>query len=1212
MKSLQFYLGPAGAGKSYQCLSEMVAALRKNVSPAESPLVLLLPEQATAEVESDLLRWPGVRASMRARVLSFKQLARWVLNDAGVKTGVFLDDVGRIMLMRAILNGLEGDLLAFGSAAKRAGFIEQLVHAFTELSQYRHSVEDLEVELARLVSLGKERTLLARKLHDLILVGRAWRESLDAGFSDSEHYLDVLAGLIGRHGVCDNAEIWVDGFASFLPQEMRVLEALLKKGRAMRVALLVDPVRLGELPGEGSRVDPMRLFSQTEETWLRLRALALDNGVEVLPDVVLPAEGQEVRFDGAPALALLERGLRVQGLVSTSRLAPPWDGEESGVTGLPERMAPVLFVEAAHPREEVEAMARGIRRLCREEGYRYRDIAVAPRSLDGLEAVIRQVFTEYGIPYFIDRRRDLGHHPLTSLIRSACRAVLNRWPLDDVVEYLKTDFAPVDRRTVDRIENAARAYGVRGLEWWLRAWSECADGAVGASSLDGFRVEALAPLRCLDEALRSGGDLSGAAFVGALRDFLEVLDWERRLEGWADAAMDRADAGLAEEHEQALEGVGALLDEMEEALGEMVFPLEDLVQALETGLASITMGLTPPALDQVLVGTVDRSRQPAIRAMFVPGMNEDTFPAFIAEDVIFSDAERRELGRDEAVGKGGLDLSPPAATRLFRERFLAYVAMTRSSGHLWLSWSAADDDGGQRNPSIFLRSAWDLLRDGPGDARVFCRISRDWLDGDIGSAELGLNAVEGVLRAAASGGHGGSAWGLLGERLREMSGALGVWDKASASLRYGNAASIDGDAGSAELGRNLSVSQLETYAQCPFRYFCQYLLRLQERETFDIHPMDIGSFTHGIMERVFQALSAQLGGERFGEMPWLPDGPLDWGDVPLGDALRVLDGAIKKEEASFLQDPSSREKQVAFFVGRARRNLAGLLESLIAQGREDGFVQVAGELGFGFEKSALGPFRIVLSGAPTLSLHGKVDRLDLARMDSSSLVLRIVDYKSSQRSLDVTEVASGLSLQLPLYLLALRHASPKRLVAGGAFYVSLTRKMESVNEPPDPAFLAQQENRTAYLHGLVNAEALEYFGETDSVDRMRWVSVRFKKDGTVGWLGQGAYVPADCFDPFLEKAASQAARLGAGIAARDIAVRPYVLGKKCACDYCPYVDICRMDPRENGYRVIRSGKKIPELEAIREEMASSGAARPTLQPLEVCSDSRLDSSGGGL
>src|SRR5690606_1069944 len=118
------------------------------------------------------------------------------------------------------------------------------------------------------------------------------------------------------------------------------------------------------------------------------------------------------------------------------------------------------------------------------------------------------------------------------------------------------------------------------------------------------------------------------------------------------------------EHRHAWDSVAGVLEVCAEVLGDEPLTLAEFRQVLEGALEGLQLGLIPPALDQVLVGSVERSRQPDVRAVFVLGANEGVFPAVPEEDPLFGDTDR------EALAGVGVELAPDSRLRLFHERYL--------------------------------------------------------------------------------------------------------------------------------------------------------------------------------------------------------------------------------------------------------------------------------------------------------------------------------------------------------------------------------------------------------------------------------------------------------------------------------------------------------------------------------------------------------------
>ena len=1138
--SLRFTLGRAGSGKTWRCLTEIADELRREPSPRAPRLLWLLPEQATAQAEQALLRQPGIGGFARAQVLSFRRMALMVESERAVARPDFLDEQGRQMLLRAIVGRHRDELQVFGASAGQTGFIARLATTFTELAHFRHGFDDLRALAEHLEQTTSGNALLTRKLREIAAIGAHWEAETRERFSDPAGFLDSLALRLEQSDIFHGARVWIDGFASFMPQELRVLEQVLRRAREVRVALLLDPERLAELPDSPRALDPTRLFAQTEETWLRLSALASEAGIEIEEPVILPEAGQTTRFSPSPALAGLEERLAESGMVAGPDATAPELAD-----GLPAKdLPPILCVEAANIRAEVEAVARSIRRLVRHDGRRYRDVAVVVRDIEAYQGLVREAFERHHIPYFIDRRRPLAHHPLVELLRSAVRAVEGDWAADDVVHYLKTDFAPIARDEADRLENYAIERAVRGADWWTgdRSW----DARDDASPLDPVRKQALAPLADLARALRDAradGVVDGADFADILLEFLGALACNDALRLWSEQARESGDLDAAEEHEQVWDMVMAFLARMRETLAGESLPLDELAGVLEAGLASLALGLVPPSLDEVLVGSVERSRQPELHAIFVLGLNDRVFPHTAGEDAVFTDSEREVLQE-----RCGFDLAPSSAIRLFRERYLGYVALTRASRHLWVSWPGSDAEGRVMRPSPFVDALFDAA---PTEAIERRRIDDEWLTTHPEAIETPTQAAEAIARSRAPGTDAhSSVWRLVAARSDEVEGlgdAMSIVARGRQLARGLPDEALNEHAES--LPDTISVSRLETFAQCPFQYFSTYILGLKERLEFHIQPLEIGHYHHEILRLVFQRLRDRVGaGER-----------LDWGRVSDADAAEALDRAMQEVTPTFLEDGPLGDEQVRFYRERSHRILALTLDDLMRHGRIDQFEQTNAELAFGFPSSPVPAFRIDVPNGRPLRLHGVIDRLDTASASDGAIV-RVIDFKSSDNRLTLDEIRAGAKLQLPLYLLAVVHAAAGSLRPSGMYYYPVRHSLDSVTAPPEPRVNASgSEPAPTKLEGLTDLASLNAADPDMPGNKARTVAVSLKTNGEPAKTSK-AWLPPNTIATLCEWARETAAYLGQDLQQGHIGVHPLQIGSRTPCVHCAFADVCRMDP----------------------------------------------------
>jgi ATP-dependent helicase/DNAse subunit B len=204
--------------------------------------------------------------------------------------------------------------------------------------------------------------------------------------------------------------LWLDGFAEMTPQELDLLAALAPRCDRVRLAFCLErePMESPNWLSTWSIV--ARTFRSCHQ---RLTALPdCDVSVEILERT-----RDRTRFAGNPVLGHLERH---------------WANPKPRKEHLPshEHVGPADLKRAlrvavcANPEMEATLAAQEILRHA-QAGGRYRDCAVLLRSLDGYHDSLRRVFRRYEIPFFLDRRESVAHHPLAELSRYALRLAGN-------------------------------------------------------------------------------------------------------------------------------------------------------------------------------------------------------------------------------------------------------------------------------------------------------------------------------------------------------------------------------------------------------------------------------------------------------------------------------------------------------------------------------------------------------------------------------------------------------------------------------------------------------------------------------------------------------------------------------------------------------------------------------------------------------------------
>lgn len=1128
--SLQFIIGRAGVGKTRFCLDSVGRELSAG---ADGPLlIVLVPEQASFQTEYALARSAGLKGFSRVQVLSFRRLAHRVLLEAGGAARAHIGELGKRMVLRRLLREHREKLKVFGRMSSQPGFADALARTLGEMKTYCVLPADLALGLD-VLSKGGQQSLLTEKLTDLHLLYSALESYLSGRFTDPEDYLSLLAYRLEKASSLQKAEVWVDGFVGFTPQEYRVLAALLSVARRVRVTLCAD------LPALSGACNESDLFYPSRETYDTLCQIAAEKHAAVEPLVCL--EQNSSRF-GHSGIAYLEKNY-------FRRPAVPAEKKSSGV---------VLAV-AANRRAEVEGVAREIIALCRDKGYRYRDIVVLARDLDAYSHLLTVVFADYHIPVFVDRKRSILYHPLIELVRSALEVVVKGWTYDSVFRYLKTDLVPLAREEVDLLENYVLAHGIRGSRWWDgQPWSYrrrltleeerelLADEAMELEEINRIRQTAAAALIVFYQTF---GQVSKVREITvALVDLLSSLGVSEMLEGWSRQAEAEGLLELAQEHGQVWDILIDLLEQVVETLGDEVLEPFDYATILDTGFESMRLGLIPPSLDQVFAGSLTRSRSPEARASFVLGVNEGVLPARIIEQGILSETER------ESMQVVGLSLSPGVRRKVFDEQYLVYLALTRGRERLILSYAEADDEGGAYMPSPVIARVKELLPQ--VEEKVWAVEPNDAVDAELDFVtipERCLSYLVTQMREVKKGEPLRPVWREVynwfsqGERKEDCARALAglFYNNQEERLSFTTAERLYGQP------LQTSVSGIERFRSCPFAHFLAQGIRLRERAVFKLGAPDLGQFFHAALK---------LYGERVRKMG------LEWGGVE-PENCRQIAGAVVDELAPKLQSEillSTARRR--YLTGKIKRIVQRVVLVLSEHARRGKFQPVGLELSFG-PSGDLPAVTYVLSDGSEMVITGRIDRVDAVQAETG-VFLRVIDYKSGQVTIQLSDILHGLKLQLLTYLeVALRQA--EQLVGrpglpGAIFYFRLDDPLIKINGavPADEA-LEKKILRQMKLKGLLLADhtVIKMMDDT-LVDISDLIPVQLKKDGDIS--ARSAVLTKEQFDTLRAYLRLQLVSAGNEIRDGVVDIAPYRQRNLRSCQYCLFEAVCLFDEELEG------------------------------------------------
>lgn len=1126
--ALQFIFGSSGSGKSSYIFRKIV---KEAQSDFRKNYYVVVPEQFTMQTQRELVALQAEHGIMNIDVVSFQRLAYRIFDELGMTRMSVLEDTGKSFLLRKVAEEKEPELTVLAGNMRKMGYINELKSLISELTQYNVSPEDLEEFLAQ----GSIPAAFAGKLQDVLIMYRGFREELSGRYITAEEVLELFRREAHRSELLPGAVLVFDGFTGFTPIQNKVLLRLMELVQDMYVTVTLD-----------GREDPysyhdmQELFAMSKKTVKSLMHMAELTGVEVKEPVQLGC-GNPGRFVQAPAIQFLEQNI----FRSRRGVAELENGEEIQILSLPNQ------------RMELRYVAGEIARLVREEQYRYREIAVISGAVEEYGNYVPQIFAEYDIPYFLDTTRTISLHPFIEFVRAVLQVMEEQYSCEAVFRYLRCGLSQIPAEDIDALENYVLATGIRGRAKWENRFVLLPQGMTEEelSELNQVRQRVIEPFLPLHDVFRRQNVTVRERCV-ALYEFITFHRVEQQMKARQTRYEQEHHYTKAKEYDQIYRIVMDLLDKLADLLGEERMPLEEYRRILDAGFETAKVGVIPSGYDRVLVGDMERSRLDDVKILFMVGVNDGIVPRNDGRGGIISQMEREEMAR------GNIELSPTARERVFIQRFYLYLAMTKPSRRLYLSYARIGGGGEALRPSYLIHMVQGLF----DDMRV-----RHMREEDVTGA---LYTPESSIAYLLEGLSPGGDWN---EEKEELWQTLVRWydeqpeqqprleQLLQAAAESHHEETISRTVAKALYGTVLtnSVTRLEQYAACACQHFLTYGLGLRERSLFGFYMADMGTIYHQALQNYAAYMERQ--GVSWGEVS--EEQQREW-------AMRAMDDAIAEAGNEALADNARNRYQVE----KMKRIFQRTIWALTRQIKQGSFTPSQFEVSFAFT-SELSAQNIALSGEEKMRLTGRIDRIDTYE-SQDKLYVKIIDYKSGSAGFELLSLYHGLKLQLVVYMNAAMELFSKRygdkeIVPAGMFYYHLDDPMIEGSGGESEEEIQRQILDKLRLDGVVSASEEAYRAmDRELSGRSSVIPLTVNKDGSVRTSDKA--VDEEQFSIMRSYADYRIRKSGAAVLGGDTAVRPYQLKDRCSCTYCPYGSVCGFDRKVPGY-------ELRQLEALPPE-----------------------------
>lgn len=959
--------------------------------------ILIVPEQYTLETDIDFINNIRFSSVMDAKVLSFSSFAAFFLDRQGKSNLKFLNKEGKLMVLTSIMHDLNDKLTLFKNSYANIDFINSitdLIASFKDNNfdeEFFKTIGDAEIDETSRI-----------KFEEIRLILNAYQETLEGKFLDSEDMTSLLADSIKDADFLKDYHFYFDKFDYMEERKLEVISALERAGVEISIGINLDPRSLNEAIPRAEIFDSAFGFYKKLKSNFKCEIETLGQA-ENKPDLDHLLENFDI-FNPSPYLDKVNN-MRVFESIST--------------------------------RTEVENIALIINKLIKTKDLRFNDFALYMTENSEYENILSKTFDRYDIPIFLDKRRKMSDNHIIKTFLALIRLKVNKFRKEDLYYILNSKLIDFGKTGEEDCHAFIKFIGKRNI-----VGSMFEDDKYFVLDFDFYEKFLVNDPKREEKLKKKEEEYQAINRVrGKILDLLGNLDFEGKtrnlVEGIYKMVSDSSIKLALTSFQEDLKALGALddyreneqiwdkfieiLDQLVLIMGERDTSLARIYSLIEAVTKDIKIGLIPPTKDHLIVSDFKRERVSNKKINIILGLNDAYFPSDKSKDFIINDDEKEDLK------KRGIDLKLYDMDRESLEKLSLYKIIVGSE-KLIFSYALADKSGKELKKSLVLNEILNIFPN--MKIRAFTKLESSLsIYSKEGLKKFTLENLEKIKKNEKI-----SKEDLdlsldfikyLKEKPEEANNQK-IYDSISKGIFFTN----DKKPLNLDLAARLfckkaySVSEIETYSRCPYKYFISYGLRPDVEKDFDIDQMEIGNIVHKSLEDLSKTLKEE-------NIDDLTDDKLD----------KLLEENFKEGIDLNLESLRKDSPKNAYI-------LDNILNSTKRNAREikRGLKRSDFKL-FAFEESFdKGGFFDQVDIDGENYLKGRIDRIDKA-----GDLIRIIDYKTGGKNFELVNVLNGLDLQLIVYMMA---ASDKDFKPVASFYLPLRDEIEKM----DKVSLTDKEN----------------------------------------------------------------------------------------------------------------------------------------------------------
>ena len=756
----------------------------------------------------------------------------------------------------------------------------------------------------------------------------------------------------------------------------------------------------------------------------------------------------------------------------------------------------------------------------------------------------------------MNENRDLNQNIIIQYILSVLEIFTKNWSYESVFNYIKTGFSNIEEDEIFKLEKYCLKWGIKQNKWkkeFTYGKYEEKD-KTEIERLERIRKDIVNPLMKLKSDIDN--DKTAEGISKSIYKFLVEENIAEKINKKIEELEKVGQVDLVKEYQSSLQTILDILDEIVLVFSDDKMTIDKYAQILKVGFKNSNLTKIPGTQDQVIMGDVDRSRSHKVKAIFIIGLNDGEFPSVHKDEGFLNDLDRETLKQD------GIELAKETIENLYEDNFNIYKAFSTAEEKLYLLYSSSDVQGKALRPSMLInkiKKIYPMLQEESDVIETKAEVLNKKTTYDELIIQLSKLKEQDEID---------KVWYYVYDYYKKDTEWNTKLEQNLKGLNYTNIPEKIEQTNIDKLYGNTlvtSISKLERYRSCPFSYYLQYGLKIKPEEELKIQTLNTGTFIHEIIDEFFGTV--REAGIKLAEIT----------DEQLAEIInKIIDEKLKQSQNYIF---TSTAKYRALVV-RLKKIIQKALKYIIGTLVQSRFEVLGTEVEFG-ENGKYKPIRLTLEDGKRIEIIGKIDRIDTAQSEDGRY-LRIIDYKSSAKNIDLNEVYAGLQIQLLTYLDAA--CKEEDLMPAGVLYFSMLEQMIKADKRMEQEEIEEKIRANFKMKGLILADVnvVKLHDKKLEKGSSALVPAYIDKEGNLSEKKTSG-VTAEQFEELQKYMYIVIKQISKEILGGNIDLKPYYKDKKTPCKYCDYKSVCgfNMGGCENNYNYIDKKSKEEILAKIK-------------------------------